>query len=62
MRIGKGMTLRKILKLQKELEAFNLRTQEMDWEMQQQVVNLERQERELDHLAPWFEERRKSRR
>ena len=60
MRIAKDMSLRKILKLQKELEAFDLRTQEMDWEMQQQAVNLERQERELDLLTLWFEERRKS--
>ena len=42
MRIGKAMSLRKILKRQKELEAFDLRTQEMDWEMQQQAVELER--------------------
>ena len=60
MRIAKDMSLRKILKLQKELEAFDLRKQEMDWEMQQQAVNLERQEKELDLLTLWFEERRKS--
>ena len=60
MRIAKDMSLRKILKLQKELEAFDLRKQEMDWEMQQQAVDLERQERELDLLTLWFEERRKS--
>jgi len=44
MRIGKDMSLRKILKLQKNLEAFDLRTQEMNWEIQQQ-------ERELDLLT-----------
>jgi len=60
MRIAKDMSLRKILKLQKELDAFDLRTQEMNWEMQQQAVDLERQERELDLLTLWFEERRKS--
>jgi len=49
------MSLRKILRLEDELEAFDLRTQEIDWEMQEQALDHWRHERELDILSLWFE-------